>query len=63
VYTGFWRGNLRERGHLGDPGVAERIILRCIVRKWDVGVWAGSRWLRIDRWLALVNAVMNIRVP
>jgi hypothetical protein len=21
VYTGFWLGNLRERDHLGDPGI------------------------------------------
>jgi hypothetical protein len=21
AYTGVWWGNLRERGHLGDPGV------------------------------------------
>ena len=27
VYIGFWWGNLRERDHLGDPGVDERIIL------------------------------------
>jgi len=27
-YTGFCWGNLRERDHLGDPGVDERIILR-----------------------------------
>jgi hypothetical protein len=26
----------------GDPGVDERIILRSIFRKWDVGVWTGS---------------------
>jgi len=32
---------------LGDPGVGGRIILRCIFRKWDVGVWTGSSWLRI----------------
>jgi len=25
---GVWWGNLRERGHLGDPGVDGRIILR-----------------------------------
>jgi hypothetical protein len=23
------------------------IILRWIIRKWDVGVWNGFRWLRI----------------
>jgi len=47
AYTGFWLGNLRERDHLGDPRVDGRIILRWISRKWDVGVWTGSRWLRI----------------
>jgi len=46
-YTGFWWGNLRERDHLGDPGVDGRIILRWIFRKWDVGIWTGSSWLRI----------------
>jgi hypothetical protein len=45
--TGFWWGNLRERDDWGDTGVDERIILRCISRKWDVGVWTGSNWLRI----------------
>ena len=34
-------GNLRERDHFGDPGVDERIILRCIFWKLDVGVWTG----------------------
>ena len=36
-----------EREHLGDPGLDGRIILRWIFRKWDVGVWTGSSWLRI----------------
>jgi len=40
VYTGFWWGNLRERDHLGDPGVDGRIILRRVFR-------TGSSWLRI----------------
>ena len=33
AYTGLWWGNLRERDHLGDPGVDGRIILRWIFRK------------------------------
>jgi len=33
--------------HLEEPGVDGRIILRWIFRKWDVGVWTGSSWLRI----------------
>jgi len=47
LYTGFWWGHLRERDHLGDPGVDWRIILRWVYRNWDVGVWTGSSWLRI----------------
>jgi len=32
---------------LGGPGIDGRIILRWIFRKWDVGAWTGSIWLRI----------------
>ena len=64
MYTGCWWGNLRERDHLEDQSVAGNVILRWIFRKWDVGVMdlielAQDR----DRWRALVNAVMNFRVP
>ena len=38
MYTGFWWENLRERDHLENPGVDERIILRWIFRKWNGGV-------------------------
>jgi hypothetical protein len=34
---------------LGDPGVDERIILKWIFRKWEVGSSPGSSWLRIGR--------------
>jgi len=44
AYTRFWWENLMVREHLGDPGVDGRIILRCIFRKWDVGVWTGSSY-------------------
>jgi len=36
-----------KRDVWGDSGVDVRIILRLIFRKWDVGVWTGSSWLRI----------------
>jgi len=34
---------------LGDPGIDWKIILRWMFRKWDVGVWNGSSWLRIRK--------------
>jgi len=40
-------GKPRGKNHWGDPGVDGRIILRWIFRKWDVGVWIGSTWLRV----------------
>jgi hypothetical protein len=40
VYKVWW-GNLRERSHLGDPGIDGRIILRWIFRMWDVGLRTG----------------------
>jgi len=46
--TGFWWGNLREGGHLENPGVDGRIILGLIFRKWDVRLWTGLIWLRIE---------------
>ena len=46
-----------------DPGIDGRIILRWTFRKW-VG---GMDWFDLaqdrDRWQALVNAVINLRVP
>jgi len=40
-------GKPEGKGHRGDTGVDGRIIIRWIFRKWDVGLWTGSSWLRI----------------
>jgi hypothetical protein len=40
-------GKAEGRDHFGDPNVGGRIILRWIIRTWDMGVWTGSSWLRI----------------
>jgi len=38
IYTGFWWGNVREKDNLEELELDGKIILRLIIRKWDVGV-------------------------
>jgi hypothetical protein len=38
----------RDADHWGDPGVGGKIILGWIFREWNVGVWTGLSWLRIE---------------
>jgi len=45
---GSWRGNRREGDHWGDLGVDAWIILGWISRRWDVGIWTGLGWCRIE---------------
>jgi hypothetical protein len=63
MYTTFWWENLREGDHFEDPGVDGRITSKWIFERLGGGV----EWIDLDqdrdRWLALVKAVMNLRVP
>ena len=45
---GSWWGNRRVEDHWGDLGVDGWIILGRISRRWDVGIWTGLGWHRIE---------------
>jgi len=62
---GRYRGMVEEyegKNHLEYPGVDGKIILRWKFRKWD----GGMDWIDLvedmDRWRALLNVVMIIRL-
>ena len=35
AHTGFWRGNIKEKDHLGDMSVDGKITLKLVFKKWD----------------------------
>ena len=45
---GSWWGNRREGDHWGDLGVDGWIILERISRRWNVCIWTGLGWPRIE---------------
>ena len=47
THTGILWGNLKERAHLEDLYVEERIILKWILWKCDGEALTGLLWLRI----------------
>jgi hypothetical protein len=63
VFTGFCLGGPKVRDHWKDHGVCGRIIL-----EWKFGiVWIGVEWIHLaldsDQWGAVMNTVINFRVP
>jgi len=37
-----------NRDHWGDLGVDGWIILGCICKRWDVGIWTGLGWDMVE---------------
>jgi hypothetical protein len=62
VHKGFWCGDLRDGDHLEGPCVDGRIILKWIFKNWDSVAWIDMAQ-DMDRWRALVSAIMNLRFP
>jgi len=63
VLTGLWWRNLKEGYHLKDLDVDGMIILKLYLRNKRGEIdWLDLAQDR-DRWQALVNAVMNLRLP
>jgi len=64
VCTRFWWGNLRDRDHLEDPWYRWKDNNKMDLQEMECG---GLDWIDLShdryRWLALVKAVMNIRIP
>jgi hypothetical protein len=63
MYTGIWWGKVRERDHLKDPGVEWEDNIKMDLQAVECG---GMNCIDLaqgrDRWRALMNAVINIRV-
>jgi hypothetical protein len=60
----YWWEIQRERDRWEDHDVGGWIILGSILERWDGGDvdWIGLAQDR-NRWWALVNSVLNLRVP
>jgi hypothetical protein len=64
MHIKYWWENQKERDHWEDQNIGAWIILKRILQRWD-GVVLDSIDLAQNRnqWRALVNTVMNLRVP
>jgi hypothetical protein len=70
-----WAGHVAQKGEkrnsyrllVGKPEVGGWIILGWILEWWDGVIWDDLGWIGLaedrNRWRALVNSVLNLRVP
>jgi hypothetical protein len=55
-------GILKGRDHSEDLGIDGRIILKLILEKHSVRLWAGFIWLRIGSMVSCCEHIMNLWV-
>ena len=63
MHKRFWWGDLRNKDQLEDLNVDGRIKLKWLFKKRDGEARTELSCQDRDRWRALVNAVMKLRVP
>jgi hypothetical protein len=54
VFTGFWLGGPKAKGHWEDLGVGDRITLRWTLERYGSMGQTGFSWLRIGSGVRLV---------
>jgi hypothetical protein len=63
MHIGYWWESQKERDHWEDQDVGGWTILKWILER---EVWNDMDWIDLaqdrDRWRALVNTIMNLRV-
>jgi hypothetical protein len=63
MHIGYWMESQKDRDHWEKQDVGGWTILKCIL---EIG-WDGVNWMDMaqdrNQWRALVNTVLNLRVP
>jgi hypothetical protein len=59
MHTEFWWGNVKDRDSREDMGLCRKIVLKLILKKWDMRAWTGFVWLRIGTCGALIRTLKN----
>jgi hypothetical protein len=62
THIGYWWESQKERDHLEEQDLGRWIILKWILDSMSCMDWIDLAYYR-DWWKALVNPVINLRVP